>query len=278
MRQPYRFAVTSIVGLGALGATLALGGCGGSNPALAEPAEAIASEAPAEVPAEASAQEAQEVGAGEGQTAEAAAQFQAEELTQQQEPQWLAIDAHNEATRGPIQPIPFNHRFHSTDLEIDCNYCHIGTESSVAGVIPSLELCMGCHRIAGSGLPPVEQLRGFASLGQPIPWEWVNKVPEFVQFSHQPHIRSAIDCTECHGPVEEMDRVYQWAPFTMGWCLECHRQERADTDVATDNLLVEQYPPPQPPEELQPHSLYPRALDSQYGATRGPTDCAACHY
>jgi hypothetical protein len=137
---------------------------------------------------------------------------------------------------------------------------------------------MGCHRIAGSGLPPVEQLRGFASLGQPIPWEWVNKVPEFVQFSHQPHIRSAIDCTECHGPVEEMDRVYQWAPFTMGWCLECHRQERADTDVATDNLLVEQYPPPQPPEELQPHSLYPRALDSQYGATRGPTDCAACHY
>lgn len=137
---------------------------------------------------------------------------------------------------------------------------------------------MGCHRIAGSGLPPIEQLRGFWTLGQPVPWEWVNKVPEFVQFSHQAHIRNQIDCAECHGPVEEMDRVYQWAPFTMGWCLECHRQEPAETDVATYNMLSRQNPPPETPAEPQPGSMYPRALDSRYGASRGPTDCAACHY
>jgi hypothetical protein len=271
MRKPYRFAAATIVGLGMATAAFAWRSSSDSD-AVAVPIEASTRETP-------EPQEAQEaVGEGEGQTAAAAEQFLADAALQQQEPQWVAIDAHNNATRGPIQPIPFNHRFHNVDLEIDCNYCHIGTEVSVSGVIPALEVCMGCHRIAGSGLPPVEQLRGFASLGEPIPWEWVNKVPEFVQFSHQAHIRNQIDCAECHGPVEEMDRVYQWASFTMGWCLECHRQEPADTDVATYNLLSKQNPPPETPSGLQPGSMYPRALDTQYGASRGPTDCAACHY
>ena len=190
----------------------------------------------------------------------------------------MAIDAHNEATRGPRQPIPFSHRFHSTDLGVDCMYCHIGTERSVSGVVPPVEVCMGCHRIAGSGLPPIEELRGYDARGEPIPWKWVNKLPEFVQFSHRAHLRNEIDCAECHGPVEEMDRVYQWASFTMGWCLECHRSEPRETDVATDHLLATRYPAPEPPAGRQGFSLYPIAIDMGYGATRAPIDCASCHH
>ena len=215
---------------------------------------------------------------GQGETSEGSAQYAAEQEEATRPPQWQAIDDHNAATRGPVQPIPFNHRFHSTDLRIDCMYCHSGTERSVSGVVPPLEVCMGCHRIAGTGLPPIEELRGYAQRNEPVPWRWVNKLPEFVQFSHQAHLRNAIDCAECHGPVEEMDRVYQWAPLTMGWCLECHRGAPRDTDFATDHVLSTLHPPPRAPEDRQEDSFYPKNIDSQYGDFRGPTDCAACHY
>lgn len=192
--------------------------------------------------------------------------------------QWQAIEDHNNASRGPVQPIPFNHRFHVSDLQIDCMYCHTGTERSISGVVPPLEVCMGCHRLAGTGLPPVEELREYDARSEPIPWKWVNKLPEFVQFSHQAHLRNGLDCAECHGPVEDMDRVYQWASFEMGWCLECHRRSPVDTDVATDHILAQTVSISEPESDRQPGSFYPRAINTDYGATRAPTDCAACHY
>jgi hypothetical protein len=245
-------------------AALGLSGCSPAGGAVAGAQEADSQEEPPEA-------------AQTSPVAQDAEQYQTEMGEAEQPAQWVAIEAHNNATRGPRQPIPFNHRFHYTDLQIDCWYCHTGTESSVAGIIPPIEVCMGCHRIAGSGLPPVEELRGYSARGENIPWEWVNKLPDHVQFNHQPHVRSAIECAECHGPVEEMDRVYQWNSFRMGFCLECHRQPAAETDVATDYLLS-LFPPPPTPEGLQEHSLYPYAIDSQYGATRGPIDCASCHF
>ncbi len=215
---------------------------------------------------------------GQGETAAEAERYEGEHAGATAPPQWQAIDAHNNATRGPRQPIPFSHRFHAGELQIDCMYCHTGTERSVTGVVPVLEVCMGCHLVAGTGLPPIEDLRGYSARGEPIPWQWVNKLPEFVQFNHQPHLRTGLECQECHGPVEEMDRVYQWAPLTMGWCLECHRRSPVDSDVSTDHALSQINPPPQPPEQRQDGSFYPRAIDTHYGQTRAPTDCAACHY
>lgn len=189
-----------------------------------------------------------------------------------------AIVDHNTATRGPRQPIPFSHRFHVRELRIDCMYCHVGTESSDTGVVPSLEVCMGCHRTAGTGLDPIDDLRGHWERGEPVAWEWVNKVPDFVQFSHRVHVRTGVTCQECHGPVEEMNRVYQWAPLKMGWCLDCHRGDPRDTDVATDHILVRENPPPEIPEGRQPRSLYPIQLDTRYAHYRAPIDCLACHY
>jgi len=215
---------------------------------------------------------------GEGETAAESSVYAGEQDSATPPPQWQAITDHENATKGPEQPIPFNHRFHTTDLQIDCMYCHTGTERSVSGIVPSLDVCMGCHLVAGTGLPPVEELRAMSARGEPVEWKWVNKLPEFVQFSHQPHLRNGLECAECHGPVEEMDRVYQWAPFTMGWCLECHRADPADTDISTDHALAGMNPPPKAPTKRQEGSFYPSAIDSQYGATRAPTDCAACHY
>lgn len=189
-----------------------------------------------------------------------------------------AIAAHEEATAGPLQPIPFNHRFHSQELQMQCEYCHGGTENSPVAILPPVELCMGCHRIVGAQLEAIQRLRGYWDSGEPIPWERVYKVPDFVQFPHEAHIRNQIECAECHGKVEEMDRVHAFSTLKMGWCLACHMQPGEETDVATDRLLVEQFPAPETPDERQPIGLYPRRLDQRYGASRGPIDCLACHH
>jgi hypothetical protein len=137
---------------------------------------------------------------------------------------------------------------------------------------------MGCHRIVGAQLEPIQELRGYWDRGEPVPWERVYKVPDFVQFPHDAHIRNELSCAECHGAVESMDRVSQVSSLKMGWCLECHMGEGQDTDYATDRLLAADFPPPAPPEGGQPVGLYPRTIDQRYGATRGPIECTACHY
>jgi len=189
-----------------------------------------------------------------------------------------AIAAHESATEGPLQPIPFNHRFHVNEIGMQCAYCHGGTESSSAAVIPAVGTCMGCHRLVGSQLEPIQELQGYFNRGEPVPWEQVYKVPEFVQFPHDAHIRNDLACAECHGAVEDMDRVSKVSSLKMGWCLACHMGEGEESDYATDRLLAAQFPAPAMPEGRQPVGLYPRAIDTQYGASRGPIECSACHY
>lgn len=189
-----------------------------------------------------------------------------------------AIEAHASAAEGPQQPIPFNHRFHVREIGMQCAYCHGGVESSAVAPIPPVELCMGCHRIVGAQLGPVQLLRGYWDRGEPIPWERVYKLPDFVQFPHEAHIRNGLQCAECHGPVEDMDRISKATSLSMGWCLECHMGEGQETDYATDRLLARDYAPPPMPEGRQSVGLYPQSIDQRYGATRGPIDCTACHY
>lgn len=189
-----------------------------------------------------------------------------------------AIEAHAAATDGPAQPIPFSHKFHVQEIGMQCAYCHAGTESSPVATIPAVETCMGCHRLVGSQLEPIQDLRGYWDRKEGIPWERVYKLPDFVQFPHDAHIRNNLACAECHGAVEEMDRVSKVSSLRMGWCLSCHMGEGEESDYATDRLLAQQSPPPPIPEGRQPIGLYPRSIDTKYGASRGPTDCTACHY
>lgn len=189
-----------------------------------------------------------------------------------------AILDHYRADRGPQQPVPFNHEWHVSELQIGCDYCHTGSDASEAAIMPSTSVCMGCHRIAGGDLPAVAKLRTYADRDLPVPWVRVYKLPEFVQFAHRPHLRNEIACQDCHGPVEEMARVYQASDLSMGWCLECHTGEPQPGDVATDYLLARDHPPSPIPDGRQSAGLYPIQIDQNYAASRAPIDCAACHY
>lgn len=128
------------------------------------------------------------------------------------------------------QPVPFSHKHHVFELGIDCRYCHTSVEKSKAASIPATEVCMSCHSQIWTNSPLLEPVRKSMEQGTPITgvegvgWLQVNKVPEFVYFDHSIHINRGINCNHCHGPVQEMAITWKGRPFSMAWCLECHRE------------------------------------------------------
>jgi hypothetical protein len=176
---------------------------------------------------------------------------------------------------GPAQPVFFSHRRHAGVHKIDCLYCHSNADLSPWALMPPLELCVGCHRVIKAASPEVAKLRGYQERGEAILWQRVYKLADFVQFNHARHIQAEVKCEECHGKLEETDVVYKWAPLTMGWCLECHREPTEDeAKLAEAASMAEKFAAP----GRESHGLYPKTIDSDYGVTKGPIDCAACHY
>ncbi len=152
---------------------------------------------------------------------------------------------------GPMQPIPFSHAWHAGKYEIECLYCHTGTDRSQAAGVPSVELCMGCHSQfqygndeEGNTLEPegIQVLKQYWENKEPIPWQQIHRLPEHVQFRHNRHVAAGVECQTCHGPVETMDKLYLtedtvWWPWLlpskkleMGWCIQCHRENEASQD------------------------------------------------
>jgi len=133
---------------------------------------------------------------------------------------------------APEQPIPFSHKLHAGEMELDCQLCHTQSEKGRHSTVPSTNICMNCHsqvkRRSGAteDSPHLAKLREHHESGKPIEWVKVHDMPDYVYFAHRPHVKTAgIDCETCHGPVEKMDKIKVGVPFNMGWCLDCHRQK-----------------------------------------------------
>jgi len=130
---------------------------------------------------------------------------------------------------GPEQPIPFSHRLHAGIKEIDCQFCHNTVEEQRNAGMPPVEKCLFCHQHIIPEHPAVQLIHDHLpteeSEGDSIPWVKVTYLPDHVYFSHQQHITAGLECAECHGPVEEMDRVYEQNRLLMGFCVNCHREQ-----------------------------------------------------
>ncbi len=135
---------------------------------------------------------------------------------------------------GPAgEPIAFPHNVHAGEYQIDCQYCHFSAERSMRAGIPPVATCMGCHQfVAGSQNPEqIERLRGYFERQEAIPWNRIYKVADHVQFPHMRHIAAGVECSNCHGNVQEIqviENVNQ--PLSMGWCLGCHIEQGASRD------------------------------------------------
>ena len=192
----------------------------------------------------------------------------------------------------PIQPIHYSHRIHAGDNGIDCKYCHSAARVSKHSNIPSLNVCMNCHKniseVAESTLAEgnefginyndeIQKLydavgwdkatQSYTGKTNPVKWVRIHNLPDFVYFNHSQHVAVAgVECQTCHGPVEEMEIMSQHSPLTMGWCINCHRET---------NVKV---------EDNEYYKKIHEELSKKYGVSQltaaqmGGLECGKCHY
>lgn len=192
---------------------------------------------------------------------------------------------------SPIQPIHFSHRIHAGSNGVDCKYCHSSARTSKNAGIPSLNVCMNCHKnISGVADTTAtaeyskafydaqiqklydavgwdKSLQKYTGKSQPVKWVRIHNLQDFAYFNHSQHVTvGGIECQKCHGPVQEYEIQKQFAPLTMGWCINCHRE----TNV-----------------KMEGNAYYEKIhaeLSKKYGKDKltvsdmGGLECGKCHY
>ena len=130
---------------------------------------------------------------------------------------------------GPEQPIAFSHRLHVGVKQIQCQFCHPYVDRSPHPGIPAVEKCLYCHNYIIASHPEILKEHDYFKTGTPLPWRKVNYLAEHVLFNHERHIKKEIECRQCHGPIETMDRI-KGTYFRMEFCVTCHQQKKANLD------------------------------------------------
>ena len=137
----------------------------------------------------------------------------------------LVISVAANETPPEQQPIAFNHKI-MVGSGINCVFCHSGVLNSETAMIPSTEVCMGCHKVVDPDNEEIAKLTAYWTQQKPIPWVRMNTLPRFVHFSHQVHVvAGGQNCENCHGDVGQMTVYKPLYTFNMGTCLECHNKQ-----------------------------------------------------
>jgi len=193
---------------------------------------------------------------------------------------------------APVQPIHYSHRIHAGDNKIECKYCHSSARVSKHSGIPSLNVCMNCHKSIGEvadatlaegkeyGVDYNKEIQklykavgwdadkqAYTGKSEPVKWVRIHNLPDFAYFNHSQHVEVAgVACQKCHGPVEEMEIMYQYSPLTMGWCINCHRE----TNVKVEGNAYY--------EKIHEELSKKYGVDKLTAAQMGGLECGKCHY
>ncbi len=177
------------------------------------------------------------------------------------------------------QPVQFSHEHHVSGLGIDCRYCHSSVESSSAAGVPPTYTCMSCHSQIWTNAPILEPVRASLREGEPVTWNRVHDLPDFVYFNHSIHVNKGVGCVSCHGQLDKMPMVYKAEPHTMGWCLECHRnpEERVRPTSEVFNMTYD------PRDFLEKFGvknvgeLGQKLMEQNHIQKAGLDQCSVCH-
>lgn len=192
---------------------------------------------------------------------------------------------------APIQPIHYSHRIHAGSNGIDCKYCHSSARTSKTAGIPSLNVCMNCHKniseVSDTTATPehskafydaqIQKLydavgwdkanQKYTGKTKPVKWVRIHKLPDFAYFNHSQHVTvGGIECQKCHGPVETYEVQKQFAPLTMGWCVNCHRE----TNVKMEGNAYY--------DKIHSELAKKFGKDKLTVSDMGGLECGKCHY
>lgn len=209
----------------------------------------------------------------------------------------------------PSQPIEFPHSIHAGVNGIDCRYCHSSVTKSKTASLPTVNVCMNCHKqINGRDAAQQEKIKAvyeaagwdgsqYTGKSKPIVWNKVHVLPDHVYFNHSQHVTvGGIDCKQCHGdmktqketarvvPVEELNKiegnvVLTKPTLTMGWCIECH-QEKGIADGPLNGKKDGYYDEIHKRLLNNDKTLYNKYLEDGKVSVKelGGWECAKCHY
>lgn len=174
----------------------------------------------------------------------------------------------------PVQPVAFSHKLHAGQYKINCEYCHTGVQKGKSATIPSTNICMNCHSVIKEGpqygAQEIAKVVSAHEKGEAIEWVRIHNLPDLVYFNHQQHVKVAgLECQTCHGPIEEMEEVYQYSRLTMAWCINCHRERKIDLNSNPYYHTVFK----QVREDWNAGKI-----DSVSVARLGGLECSKCHY
>jgi len=193
---------------------------------------------------------------------------------------------------APVQPIHYSHEIHAGDNQIDCNYCHSSARKSRTAGIPSLNVCMNCHKNISEYTGEEDIANGYTTdfynkqiaklydavgwddndqsytgVEKPVKWVQVHNLPDFVYFNHSQHVTVAgLECQKCHGPVEEMEILEQYSQLTMRWCLDCHKE--TNVDIKGNEYY----------EKIHEELAKKYDVERVTAAEMGGLECGKCHY
>lgn len=203
---------------------------------------------------------------------------------------------------SPVQPIFYSHKVHAGINQINCLYCHGSAWDSKTAGIPSVNICMNCHKAVSeytkgpklydeehneingtaeiaklykaAGFDPAKASSWDPSKAQPIEWVKIHNLPDHVFFSHAQHTRAGkVQCQTCHGEITGMDEVKQFTDLSMGWCVNCHRETKVDFNYSdsTGNKFYSIY-------EKFHNDIKSGKMDSVTVKDIGGLECQKCHY
>ncbi len=202
---------------------------------------------------------------------------------------------------APEQPIKFSHKIHAGDYKMDCRYCHTTVEKSKQASVPSVNTCMNCHkgvqlreRYDGEISPEIKKIyaamdydpdkpngQQFGPNPKPIKWIRVHNLPDHAFFNHSMHVKGVgLTCQTCHGPVQAMPVIQQYATLQMGWCINCHRERNIDVE---NNPYYEKLHEKIKADKNNKNSNYSKyyTKDGKINVTaaqNGALECSKCHY
>lgn len=127
------------------------------------------------------------------------------------------------------QPIAFNHKLHA-EADLQCVFCHSNAESKDQAGIPNAKDCLACHRKIQTTGATLQTLTAYEKAKKEIPWLRIYKLPGFVFFSHQAHLKAKANCATCHGEVQAREALWQEKEISMTACMSCHKERNASTD------------------------------------------------
>jgi hypothetical protein len=213
-----------------------------------------------------------------------------------------AINLGRQKNYEPAQPIFYSHKVHAGINQINCLYCHGSAWDSKTAGVPSVNICMNCHKaiteytkgpklfteeqeevngtaeiaklFKAAGFDPAKPNSWDPSKAKPLEWVKIHNLPDHVFFSHAQHIRAGkVQCQTCHGEITAMDEVKQFSELSMGWCVNCHRETKVDFNYSdsTGNKFYSIY-------EKFHNDIKAGKMDSVTVKDIGGLECQKCHY